>query len=58
METKTKGKKKYFVKTEIKAGVAVLIQDKTDLKTKAISKDNEGSNNSTSEYPKKLKPLD
>ena len=36
--------KKYFMQTEItkKVGVAILLSDKTDFKTKAITKDKEG----------------
>ena len=38
------------MKKKIKAAVATLTPDKIDFKTKAITRDKEGSTNSTSGY--------
>ena len=53
MKAKYRGGKTYFMKMETKqrkAGVAILTSDKTDFKTKTITRDKEGPSNSTSGY--------
>ena len=55
---KVKEWKKIFLKSGYKtrAGVAILLPDKIDFKTKAILREKEGSHNSTSGYlPKETK---
>ena len=54
-EAKRKDGKSYFIKMKTnkkkrKAGVAIFIPDKINFKTKAITRDKEGPNNSTSGY--------